>query len=393
MILRGLPENFPAPDVRERSEQLITGIFAKTMSKKINLKSLSRDEIAGFMEGQGLPKYRAEQLLCWIYDRHATSLEEITEFSKGLRNRLGEIAYIGGLEIVRKERSSDGTEKFLFALEDGQTVESVLIPDKDRLTLCISSQVGCAMGCRFCLTGKLGMIRNLRAWEIVDQILSVNRLIMPKKVTNIVLMGMGEPLANFDEVVDALKRVISFIGISKRKITLSTAGLVPKIRELPAKAPDVNLAISLNATTDEVRDKIMPINKKYPIRSLIEACRRYPLKPMRRITFEYVLIGGVNDSPEDARRLVRLLRGIRCKINLIPINPLEESDLQRPSKAGILVFQKILTDNNMTALIRESRGQDILAACGQLRGRYTGKQNISGGKERNGCSIDERICR
>jgi len=249
------------------------------------------------------------------------------------------------------------------------------------------------MGCRFCLTGKLGMIRNLRAWEIVDQILSVNRLIMPKKVTNIVLMGMGEPLANFDEVVDALKRVISFIGISKRKITLSTAGLVPKIRELPAKAPDVNLAISLNATTDEVRDKIMPINKKYPIRSLIEACRRYPLKPMRRITFEYVLIGGVNDSPEDARRLVRLLRGIRCKINLIPINPLEESDLQRPSKAGILVFQKILTDNNMTALIRESRGQDILAACGQLRGRYTGKQNISGGKERNGCSIDERICR
>lgn len=353
------------------------------MQKKINLKTLSRDELTGFIEGQGLPKYRAGQLFNWIYERHATSLEEITEFSRDLRRRLGEIAYIGCLEIVKKQRSSDGTEKFLFGLEDGQSAESVLIPEKERLTLCISSQVGCAMGCSFCLTGKSGLIRNLRSWEILDQVLSVNRLIMPRKITNIVLMGMGEPLANFDEVVDALKRIISSTGISKRKITLSTAGLVPKINELSRKAPDINLAVSLNATTDAVRDRIMPVNKKYPLRSLIEACRKYPLRPMRKITFEYVLIAGVNDSPEDSRRLVRLLKGIRCKINLIPYNPHEESDMQRPSHASVLAFQKVLTEHRMTALIRESKGQDILAACGQLRGRHERNQTGPEGKERN----------
>ena len=179
------------------------------MSNRINLKSLSRDKIFDFIEARGLPKYRADQLLNWMYERYASSLEEITEFSKDLRTRLGEISYIGNLAVVKRQRSSDGTEKFLFGLEDGQTIESVLIPEKDRLTLCISSQVGCAMGCSFCLTGKSGLIRNLRAWEIVDQILSVNRLIKSEKITNIVLMGMGEPMANFEEVVDALKRIIS----------------------------------------------------------------------------------------------------------------------------------------------------------------------------------------
>lgn len=353
------------------------------MSKKINLKSLSKDEISRFMEGQGLPKYRTVQLLKWMHEKYVTSLDEISEFSKDLRSRLGEIAFIGHIEVVKRERSSDGTEKFLFGLEDGQTIESVLIPDKERLTLCISSQAGCAMGCLFCFTGRSGLIRNLKAWEIIDQILSVNRLIMPKKVTNIVFMGMGEPLANFDEVVEALKRIISYIGISKRKITLSTAGLASKILELPGKAPEVNLAISLNAATDAVRDRIMPINRKYPLRSLIEACRRFPLKPRRMITFEYVLIAGVNDSVQDARRLVRLLKGIRCKVNLIPLNPHEGSDLKRPSDSGILAFQKVLTDDNMTALIRESKGRDILAACGQLRGGYTGEQGRSVGKGGN----------
>jgi len=344
------------------------------MSKKINLKSLSRDEIAGLIERQGLPGYRADQLLDWLYVRYAASLDEITEFSKDLRSRLGEIVYIGNLQTVKKQRSSDGTEKFLFGLEDGQTIESVLIPDKDRLTLCISSQVGCAMGCRFCLTGKAGLTRNLRAWEIVEQILSVNRLIKPGKITNIVFMGMGEPLANFAEVVEALKRTIAYFGISKRRITLSTAGLAPKIPELPGKAPDVNLAISLNATTDAVRDRLMPVNKKYPLRTLLDACKRFPLRPRRLLTFEYVLIAGVNDSVEDGRRLVRLLRGLRCKVNLIPLNPHIGSDLRRPSEAAVLAFQKVLMDNNVTALIRESKGQDILAACGQLRGKYSGEQ-------------------
>lgn len=354
------------------------------MSKKINLKSLSRDEISGFIEQQGLPKYRGDQLRDWIYIRYAASLDEITEFSKDLRNRLGEIACIGNLQLVKRQRSSDGTEKFLFGLEDGQTIESVLIPDKDRLTLCISSQVGCAMGCRFCLTGKSGLIRNLKAWEIVEQILNVNRLIMPKKITNIVFMGMGEPLANLDEVVEALKRIITYFGISKRRITLSTVGLAPKILELPGKAPDVNIAISLNATTDAVRDRIMPVNKKYPIQSLIEACRRFPLKPRRLLTFEYVLIAGVNDSVEDGCRLVRLLRGLRCKVNLIPLNPHAGSDLQRPSDAAVLAFQKVLVDNKMTVLIRESKGQDILAACGQLRGKYSGEQAVADRQEGKG---------
>ena len=241
------------------------------MSNRTNLKSLTRDKISDFIEARGLPKYRADQLLNWMYERHASSLEEITEFSKDLRTSLGEFSYIGSLAVVKRQRSSDGTEKFLFGLEDGQTIESVLIPEKDRLTLCISSQVGCAMGCSFCLTGKSGLIRNLRAWEIFDQILSVNRLIKPKKITNIVLMGMGEPMANFEEVVDALKRIISFTGISKRKITLSTSGLAPKILDLSKAAPDINLAISLNATTDTVRDRLMPINRKYPIRVLTDA--------------------------------------------------------------------------------------------------------------------------
>jgi len=236
---------------------------------------------------------------------------------------------------LKRQISKDRTEKFLFGLEDGETIESVLIPDTDRLTLCISSQVGCAMGCKFCLTGKIGLKRNLKAYEIVDQVISVVRVLSlesglrpmgvvspgQRKITNIVLMGMGEPLANFSEVVESLWRMTEFMGFSKRRITLSTAGVVPKILKLSGIAPKVNLAVSLNATTDEVRNKLMPLNKKYPIKNLLDACKKFPLEPGRKITFEYVIFDGVNDSPDDARRLVRLLKGIRCKVNLIPFNP------------------------------------------------------------------------
>lgn len=338
------------------------------MDNKINLKSLSKDELFHFVEFSGLPHYRGTQLFSWIYEKYASSIQEITVFSKDLRNTLDACSYISNLTLVRRMKSSDGTEKYLFSLEDGQTIESVLIHDKDRLTLCISSQAGCALACRFCLTGRLGLIRNLKAYEIADQILSVNRLIKPKKITNIVLMGMGEPLMNFDEVVEALWRMVSFIGISRRKITLSTAGIAPKIALLPERAPEINLAISLNATTDLVRNEIMPVNKKYPLATLIAACRKFPLQPRRRITFEYVLLEGINDSEEDAYRLVKLLRGIRCKVNLIPLNPHEGSRLKRPPDSTVLKFQDILIRNNLTALIRESKGQDILAACGQLHG-------------------------
>jgi 23S rRNA (adenine2503-C2)-methyltransferase len=350
---------------------------------KINLKQLSRDGIYRFIRDENLPAYRAEQLIHWIYERHVSGIDDITEFSKDFRRRLNEIAFISNLEVAERLRSTDSTEKFLFSLEDGQKIESVLIGDDGRLTVCISSQVGCAMGCLFCLTGKGGLTRNLKAYEIVDQIISVNRILESeveppgkveesarrKRITNIVFMGMGEPLSNFDEVVEALWRIVDFIGISKRRITLSTSGIVPKILILPKKAPEINLAISLNATTDEVRNEIMPVNRRYPLKTLIAACRKYPVQPGRRLTFEYVLIRDMNDSADDAERLVGLLKGIRCKVNLISFNPYPGSKLKRSAEKRVLEFQKILSDHHLRAFIRESRGQDILAACGQLRAR------------------------
>jgi len=337
---------------------------------KLNLKALDKAGISRFVESLGLPRYRADQLIRRLYKKYAVAIDEITEFSKELRNLLRDVAYVSNIELVKQVNSKDKTSKFLFSLEDKQQIESVLIPDEDRFTLCISSQVGCAMGCLFCQTARCGLVRNLKSHEIVDQIIAVNRIINPAKVTNIVLMGMGEPLSNFDEVVDALWRIVEFLGISKRKITLSTAGIVPKLLLLPQKAPEINLAISLNATTDEVRNEIMPVNKRYPIKSLIDACKKYPLQPGRRITFEYVMINGKNDSHEDAYRLLKLLSGIRCKVNLIPINPYPGCELKRSPDEKIIAFQKILLKNNLRAFIRESRGQDILAACGQLRAGY-----------------------
>ncbi|MEJ2696557.1 MAG: 23S rRNA (adenine(2503)-C(2))-methyltransferase RlmN [Candidatus Sulfobium sp.] len=338
--------------------------------EKINLKALSRDDIFCFVKDLGLPRYRANQLLHWMYDRCVRHFSEISEFSFDLRRTLDNLACMESLELLKNLKSEDGTEKFLFSLSDGLAIESVLIRDKDRRTLCVSSQAGCAMGCRFCLTGTLGLARNLGSHEIVDQIISVNRFIRPEKITNIVFMGMGEPLANFDEVVEALWRIVNLVGISRRKVTISTAGLANKIPLLSESAPDINLAVSLNAATDGTRDKIMPVNRSYPLKSLLDACGRYHLKPRRRITFEYVLIQGINDSPEEARMLADILRGLRCKVNLIPLNPHPGSDFGRPSDESILKFQKILVQRNLTALIRESKGADILAACGQLRAEH-----------------------
>jgi 23S rRNA (adenine2503-C2)-methyltransferase len=345
--------------------------------KIINLKTLDKEGVHRFIECLHLPRYRADQLLLRLYRKHAVDIEEITEFSKELRTVLKTVAYISNLKLVNQVTSSDNTDKFLFALEDGQTVESVLISDKERLTLCISSQVGCAMGCLFCQTARCGFVRNLKSYEIIDQIIAVNRVIHPKRVTNVVLMGMGEPLANFDWVVDALWKIVELLGISKRKITLSTAGLVPKLLMLPRKAPDINLAISLNATTDEVRNRIMPVNRRYPIQKLLDACGRYPLHPGRRITFEYVMIDGLNDFSEDARRLVKLLSGIRCKINLIPLNPFLGCELKRSPDERVHTFQKILLQHKTRALIRESRGRDICAACGQLRANRSNLQTVN----------------
>ncbi len=339
--------------------------------QKTNLKALSKKELEAFIKELGLPAFRAKQIIRWIYEKYAQSIRDITELSKDLREKLSDKAYISNLELLGRQISKDGTEKFLFGLEDGESIETVLIPEEDRLTLCISSQVGCAMCCRFCLTGGMGLRRNLDAHEIVDQIISANRIIKPRKITNIVLMGMGEPLANFDNVTDALWRITELMKISPKRITLSTSGIAPKILEFPKKAPMVNLAISLNATTDAVRDYIMPVNKTYPLKVLLEACRKFPLPARRRITFEYVMLKGINDTPEDAKRLVRLLKGIPAKVNLIPFNPYEGSEFKRPDDESVLRFQNILMEGNITVLIRKSKGQDISAACGQLKARYT----------------------
>lgn len=338
---------------------------------KINLKSLSGKELAEFIASIDQPSYMAGQLVNWIYKRYATSFVEMTDLPKSLRELLEKTASISSLKLLKQVIAKDGTQKFLFELEDGETIESVLIPDKDHLTLCISSQVGCAMGCKFCMTGRIGLKRNLKAYEITDQIITVQR--MGFRISNIVFMGMGEPLHNFDEVIEALRRIKEFLGFSMRRITVSTCGVVPKINELASKGGGVNLAISLNATTDEIRDKIMPVNRRYPLRELLNACKKFPLRPGRRITFEYVMLNGINDSKEDAVRLAALLRGIRAKINLIPFNSqsTEENEYEKPSEEKILAFQKILRNRGLRALIRKSKGSDISAACGQLKASYT----------------------
>ena len=342
--------------------------------EKINLKSMGRDEFQTYLVGRGFKKFRAGQILTWVYTNYARSFEEMTNIPKMERALLSSIFVISTPNIVRTEVSKDGTRKFLFALEDAHTVESVLIPDEDRQTLCISSQVGCQQACRFCLTGSRGFTRDLKAFEIVDQVLEISRILHQEKkrrITNIVLMGMGEPLANYDEVLKALLVIASDtgLGFATRRVTVSTNGLVPEIEKLGKSGVRVNLAISLNATTDEVRDRIMPVNQRYPIKELLAACRHYPLESRRRITFEYVMLRGVNDTAEDARRLARLLRGIKCKVNLIPFNPFPGSVFDRPDDAAVLSFQRILLDHHYITPVRESRGRDISAACGQLRER------------------------
>jgi len=342
------------------------------IAEKINIKSLNHDELLAYLVCQGLKKFRVDQIFRWIYMHHARSFDDMTNIAKLERAQLASYFYIPTLKIIKSETSHDGTKKFLFELVDNHTIESVLIPDEARLTLCISSQVGCRQACRFCLTGSGGFTRDLEAYEIVDQVLEISRILKNEEtrgITNIVLMGMGEPLANFDKVVKAVKLITSTkgLGFSPRRVTVSTDGLVPEIERLGHSGLKVNLAVSLNATTDEVRDRIMPVNKRYPIKELLAACTRFPLELRRRITFEYVMLRGVNDSMEDAKRLTKLLRGIKCKINLIPFNPFSGSEFKRPEDAIVRSFQKVLLDAHYTALVRESRGQDISAACGQLR--------------------------
>jgi len=339
------------------------------------LKTLSAAQVAEFVEDQGWPSYRARQLLAWIYQRGATRFDQMSDLGKPERTRLEELAVVTAPDIVDVRRDpEDGTEKLLLRLEDGETVESVLIPDDDRLTLCLSTQVGCTLDCGFCLTGTMGLARNLKAHEIVDQVLGARAHVGPERpITNLVFMGMGEPLANLPAVCEAIERLTADwgLGYSPRRITVSTAGLVPQMAMLGTFRHRVNLAVSLNATTNETRNRVMgTINRKYPLETLLAACRTYPLPPRRRIFFEYVLLAGVNDSPGDARRLIKLLHGIRCKINLIPFNPWPGAPFERPPETAVAAFQALLIEAHFTAFVRKSKGQQILAACGQLRSSH-----------------------
>jgi 23S rRNA (adenine2503-C2)-methyltransferase len=337
---------------------------------KTDLKGLNTAETEAWVKELGLEKYRAAQIRHWIFIRLISDFSEMTNVSAKVKGLLTEKANLNHLEIVKTQVSKDTTKKFLFRLKDKQTIETVLIPEKGHFTLCISSQVGCAMGCRFCLTGNQGFTRNLTSAEIIDQVIQVKRTMEePELLTNIVFMGMGEPLANYLGVTKAMENLISGDGMtySHRRVTLSTCGIVPMIRRLGTDTK-VCLAISLNAADDKTRDLLMPVNKTYNLKSLISACRDFPLANRKMITFEYILVKGVNDRPEDAKKVSRLLTGIRCKINLIPFNPCPGLDLETPSMEDILAFQDILANNNFTAMIRKSKGRDISAACGQLRG-------------------------
>jgi len=317
----------------------------------------------------GEKPFRARQAMSWLYKRDAASIGEITEFSAALRAKLEKRAVLILPRLVERQQSKDGTVKLLLEMADGERVETVLIPDEERLTQCVSTQAGCAMGCRFCRTASAGLTRHLTAGEIVAQVVAAGRYGgFPGRVTNIVFMGMGEPLHNFDNVVRAFSLLCEDHGlnITRRRITLSTSGLVDAMKRLPPEMVAA-LAVSLNATTDAVRDEIMPVNRRYPIAALLGAMKELPLPPRARYTIEYVLLGGVNDSPEDAKRLAKLLAGMRCKINLIAYNPHEASPYRAPSAAAVERFQTYLLEKHFTAVLRKSRGEDILAACGQLK--------------------------
>src|SRR5688572_12221683 len=357
---------FPATIV---SSHLYENARDSMSSSQLDLAELDLPELEAALEARGVERFHARQLYRWVYRRGVTQFDLMTDLSRPLRARLQDELLVSTPRIVSDETSIDGTRKFVLELADRRRIESVFIPDTPSMTFCISTQVGCAMSCGFCLTGKMGLVRNLTAGEIAAQVRVLARETgLLDAPFNIVLMGMGEPLHNYDSTMKALRILHAEHGlaVSPRRVTLSTVGIVPALEKLASEPLMPNLAISLHATTDEQRTRLVPPNRKYPLADILEACRRFPLKKRSRITFEYVLLDGVNDSPDDARRLVRLLAGIKAKVNLIPLNPAPGIPYQRPSDARVDRFAQILADRHITVSVRKSRGQDIRAACGQL---------------------------
>ena len=339
-----------------------------------NLLGKSTEELREFLEAIGEPGYRGAQIYHALYRERRFDFASMTNLPAALRERLAREASIELPRIVRRHLSSDGTVRYVLAVGEADsgkpaTIEAVFMPEENRQTICISTQAGCAVDCRFCLTATLGLTRNLTAGEIVGEVLVAledNRA-APKPQTNIVLMGQGEPLLNFDPVMAALRILLDpkGVAIAPRHAALSTSGIIPGIERLAREKVRPNLAISLNASSNEQRDQIMPINRKYPLEKLLDACRKYPLKPREWLLFEYVLLGGFNDSAEDARRVVKLLANLRAKVNLIPWNP-GDLPLKRPEPERVAEFQRVLMEKGVPCFIRDSRGQDVMAACGQL---------------------------
>ena len=339
------------------------------MMKKMDLAGLERAALEAQLEASGLPRFRARQIFRWIHHRGVTDIAAMTDLPLELRASLAGSFTLTTPALVAREKSSDGTEKFLLRLGDGKQIESVFIPDTPAMTFCISTQVGCAMACAFCLTGKMGLARHLTAGEIVGQVrVLADALEMRDQPFNIVLMGMGEPLHNYDETMKALRMLADEQGlaVNPRRVTLSTVGLLPALERLAREPIMPNLAISLHAPTDAQRGALVPINSKYGVHEIIEACRRFPVRKRSRITFEYVLLAGVNDAPADARRLAKLLAGVKSKVNLIPLNAAAGIPFDRPSDEAVDRFAKILAEHHLIVSVRKSRGRDIRAACGQL---------------------------
>ncbi|TXS95216.1 23S rRNA (adenine(2503)-C(2))-methyltransferase RlmN [Parahaliea maris] len=364
-----------------------TTIATSATPDRVNLLGLTKAQLEQFFVDHGEKKFRAQQVLKWIHHAGVTDFAEMSNLGKALREKLEHIAEVRPPEIVSQHDSADGTRKWAIRVDGGGLVEAVLIPDRDRATLCVSSQVGCSLDCSFCSTGKQGFMRDLSAAEIIGQVwLAIKSFDAfqsgkGRVVTNVVMMGMGEPLLNFDNVVSAMNLMMEDLayGISKRRVTLSTSGVVPALDKL-AEVSEASLAISLHAPNDALRNELVPINRKYPIARLLESSRNYIAAQSdnkRVVTVEYTLIAGVNDQPDQARELAELLRDFPCKINLIPFNPFPQSDYQRPSGNAVSRFWQVLVDAGYIVTVRTTRGDDIDAACGQLVGQVVDRTRRS----------------
>ncbi len=334
------------------------------------LLGLDRSGLESLLVEWGEPRFRAAQILQWLHARQIHEFAQMSNISKALRARLEQDCDLAEPEIVREQQAADGTRKWLLALPDGNAIETVFIPEEDRGTLCISSQVGCSLACSFCATGAQGLSRNLETHEIIAQIRVARRALGLEAISNVVFMGMGEPMLNLKQVLPAIRLLLDDFayGLSARRVTVSTAGVVPGLAQLGRESP-VNLAISLHATRDEIRDELVPINRHYPLAELLAACRAYPLPPRRRITFEYVMLEGINDQDQHARELVRLLAGMPALVNLIPFNPFPQARYRRSGNVRIDAFRDIILRAGLMTVTRKTRGDDIAAACGQLAGQ------------------------